>query len=226
TTFPKKVAPGETVDITMSMKTPDTKGTYKGYWLLRDEDDVKFGLGYGTKTPIEVKIKVVNAEAVHSYDFAANFCNATWKTDAATLYCDGNSAIYKDTVKFANNFQLENNKWEDEPAILVNVSKEERVRGIYPAYLVQPGDHFVTQTGCVEGSMDCKMEMRVLYQVKGGSGGVLDEWIEKYDGKLTLIDIDLSTFAGQEVYLTLDMESKSTSSQNEIFWFVPSIRNP
>lgn len=226
TALPKKVAPGETVDITMLMKTPDTKGTYKGYWILRDAEMVRFGLGYGTKTPVEVKIKVVNAEAVHSYDFAANFCQATWKTDAATLYCDGNSAIYKDTVRFANNFQLENDKWEDEPAILVNVSKEERVRGIYPSYAVQTGDRFVAQIGCVEGSLDCKMEMRILYQVKGGSSGELGEWIEQYDGKLTLIDVDLSAFAGKEVYFILDMESKSTSSENQVFWFVPSIRNP
>jgi len=38
------VAPGETLDISVNLKAPPAVGSYKGYWMLRDPNDVLFGL--------------------------------------------------------------------------------------------------------------------------------------------------------------------------------------
>lgn len=225
--FPKNVAPGEVVDIAVSLQAPGSKGTYKGYWILKDNNENQFGIGARGKSPVWVLINVVNQPPRDAYDFAANFTTASWKTDKATLYPHGTSAGYTNYVQYTTNFQMESGKREDEPALIVNVGNGERVRGKYPAYLVQPGDRFVSQVGCVYGAVDCKARVTLVYQVLGtDTTGILGEWSEKYDGSTTMINIDLSSLAGNEVIFILDVEAKSQSKTNTIFWFVPRVRNP
>ena len=65
--------------------------------------------------------------------------------------------------------------------------------------------------------------MVLRYRIKHSpSSGILAEWIEEHDGKTTILNIDLSSLAGEEVIFTLDMEAKSSSDTNEVFWFMPS----
>lgn len=58
-TFPKTVAPGETVDISVQMTAPNTPGKYTGYWMLRNEKGTEFGLGSSADKPFYVEIEVV-----------------------------------------------------------------------------------------------------------------------------------------------------------------------
>lgn len=51
-TIPQRVAPGEHVDVSVSMSAPSSEGTYQGYWQMRDIS----GTGFGSR--IWVKIKV------------------------------------------------------------------------------------------------------------------------------------------------------------------------
>jgi len=225
--MPQKVAPGEIVDIQVEMKAPSDNGSYKGYWILRDEDGDKFGIGKSANGSFWVAIKVVPVKVSYAYDFAKNFCKAAWKTDNNSLFCHGTAQGFSNYVQFTSNFQMESGKIENEPALIINVANGERVRGVYPAYTVQAGDHFVSQIGCVDGSKDCKVKARLTYRVEGtNENGVLGEWIEKYNGKTTMIDIDLSGLVGKNVVFVLDVSSLSSSRLNEMFWFVPSIRNP
>lgn len=226
TNLTKKVAPGETIDIAVAMKAPSALGTYEGSWLLANAKGHTFGTGSSANKPLKVKIEVTNQAYSYAYDFAANFCSATWKNDDGTLYCSGTSEGYKDYVYYTNSFRMESGKWEDEPAILATISKQQRIRGEFPLVTVQSGDRFVAEVGCLYGSTDCKVVMRLSYQVKNGGSGVLGEWLETYNGSPTLINVDLSSLAGKEVYFTLDMETKSTASSHQVFWFLPSIRNP
>jgi hypothetical protein len=50
---------GGTVDITMTLKAPDTAGTYKGYFRLRSPEGILFGVGGGV--PFYVVIKAVKS---------------------------------------------------------------------------------------------------------------------------------------------------------------------
>ncbi len=225
--LPDKIAPGDTVDIALPLKAPAEKGTYKGYWILTDANGKKFGIGSKANNPLMVQIQVSVDASPFSYDFAVNFSNATWKTDKTTLYPNGAPQGYSNYVQYTNQFRMETGKLEDEPAILVNVASGERVRGIYPGYQIQAGDHFVTEIGCIFDNKECKMKMVLSYQIKGSNvREILGEWLETYNGKVTLVDIDLTSLAGEEVIFTLDMEAKSSSKTNLVFWFVPSIRNP
>ncbi|MBE0583282.1 MAG: hypothetical protein IH612_05900 [Desulfofustis sp.] len=225
--MPKSVAPGGLVDIAIEMTAPDTAGKYKGYWILRDEDGTKFGLGGNYDVPFYVQLKVVDSAGSYKYNFANKVCKATWKTDTHTLNCLGSSQAYSNYVLFSTSFKLETGRIENEPAIIANVETGQRLWGSFPDYIVKTGDHFVTEIGCVGDNTQCKVKMALRYRIKGTTTtGILGEWVEKHDEKTTMVDIDLSSLVGQEVIFILDMEAKSSSDTNEVFWFVPSIRNP
>ena len=53
------VAPGSTVDLSVSLKAPGTTGTYRGDWQLRNASEVLFGTGANANQPFYVQIKVV-----------------------------------------------------------------------------------------------------------------------------------------------------------------------
>lgn len=226
-TFPKKVAPGETVELAIAMKAPSDKGKYKGNWMLKSDKGKEFGIGANANSPIFVQIKVTKLGHAGNYDFAVNLCKANWKSDAGSLFCIGNPDAYKNNVRYSSSFQMEDNRTEDESAILMQVNYNERVRGTYPYYTVQAGDHFISEIGCLKGATTCNVRFHLTYKIKSsGVTGSLGEWTQKQDGTTEVIDIDLAALVGEEVQFTLDVESKAGSGVNQVFWFVPQIRNP
>ena len=65
--FPNSVAPGQTVDITVSLTAPTTAGTYRGYWMFKNASGALFGIGtYGNK-PWWVEIKVSGTSSTATY---------------------------------------------------------------------------------------------------------------------------------------------------------------
>ncbi len=52
------VAPGQNVDISVDLEAPDSEGTYKGFWWLRNDDGVLFGIGATGNSAFFVEIKV------------------------------------------------------------------------------------------------------------------------------------------------------------------------
>jgi hypothetical protein len=57
-TFPKSVAPGQTVDLTVSLTAPTTAGSYRGYWMFKNANNALFGIGSQANKPWWVDIKV------------------------------------------------------------------------------------------------------------------------------------------------------------------------
>ncbi|NUM46203.1 MAG: DUF1080 domain-containing protein [Anaerolineales bacterium] len=72
TPLPKVVAPGETVDVSLSLTTPATGGTYQGDWLLQNGQGVKFGVGPDADETFYLRIIVT--ESVSDLNLGA----ATW----------------------------------------------------------------------------------------------------------------------------------------------------
>jgi len=52
------VAPGQTIDISVTLKAPNTAGTYQGYWKLQNASGATFGLGSNADKTFWVKITV------------------------------------------------------------------------------------------------------------------------------------------------------------------------
>lgn len=53
------VNPGDTVDISVDLTAPSSEGGYKGYWLLRNSEDVLFGIGANANVAFWVEIEVL-----------------------------------------------------------------------------------------------------------------------------------------------------------------------
>lgn len=56
--LPGSVVPGQIVDLSIDMVAPDDPGTYQGFWMLRNGENVLFGLGAGGDVAFWVKIVV------------------------------------------------------------------------------------------------------------------------------------------------------------------------
>lgn len=54
------VMPGQIVDLSIDMVAPADPGTYQGFWILRNGDDVRFGLGAGGDVAFWAKIVVAD----------------------------------------------------------------------------------------------------------------------------------------------------------------------
>jgi hypothetical protein len=60
---PGTVEPGETVDVSVNLTAPGSTGTYKGYWKLRDNAGVIFGIGPNADVAFWVEIEVAQPTA-------------------------------------------------------------------------------------------------------------------------------------------------------------------
>jgi hypothetical protein len=56
--LPKQIEPGQTVDISVDLVAPTSKGTYRGNWKLRNASGAWFGIGSGAGLPFWVEIVV------------------------------------------------------------------------------------------------------------------------------------------------------------------------
>ncbi len=56
--LPQNVAPGQTIDISVNMKAPDTAKDYESYWKMQNASGTPFGLGTKGDKFFWVKIKV------------------------------------------------------------------------------------------------------------------------------------------------------------------------
>jgi hypothetical protein len=52
------VAPGQTVDISVNLVAPSTDGVYKGFWWIRADSGVVFGIGASGQSPFFIEIEV------------------------------------------------------------------------------------------------------------------------------------------------------------------------
>ena len=134
--FPKSVAVGETVDISINMTAPTSAGSYRGYWMFKNADGALFGIGAQANKPWWVDIKVTGGPTVTpgsptatatqggptvtpsvtplpqtgtAYDFAAKACDASWHSGAGpdALPCPGTDGDAKGFVLKVSNPKLE-----------------------------------------------------------------------------------------------------------------------
>ena len=160
-----------------------------------------------------------------AFDFVSEICSAQWLNDNVQQACPGTSGETQSTISLVMLPTLEDGSTLINPAIMLSpgVTKNESIQGVYPEYLVQPGDHFRAIAGCEVDSISCSALLRVSYQ--DGSNTISNLWAvgEFYDQKYTQIDIDMSALAGQKVKIILDVTLLNTDLANHVFWASPGI---
>lgn len=253
--IPTSVAPGATVDITISLTSPTTAGTYRGYWKLKNNNNVPFGIGSGGTKSFWVEIKVAGTGTVPStpvsptagtpatpitpstpatpiagtsYDFAANACTAKWYSGAGELPCPGTNGDAKGFLLITNPSKLETGANDNRPGLLTfpqNVNNG-YIQGFYPAYKVKAGDKFRSIVNCESGSTGCYVVFRLDYSAVGSST-VQTFWafVEKNEGQFYTADIDLTPLVGQDLKFILTVLSAGSPANDRALWVAPIIYN-
>lgn len=224
--LPGSVKPGETIDISLNLEAPKDPGDYIGFWMLRDDGGEIFGVGSYANKAFWVSITVVDFdEGDYVYDFALNYCAATWWSQTERLTCPGFINSTDGFVQLLSNADLELRR-EDQPTLWVHPNEERYgwIEGTYPEFEVEAGDHFMAWVGCMEGYDRCSLNFYLAYIDRNGKFRQLGEWSEIYDGEVTKIDIDLSDLAGKTVRFVLGLRANTKNVEDaQGFWFVPRI---
>lgn len=219
------VQPGQTTDIAVPLKAPATPGSYRGDWKLRNASGVLFGIGAEAKTfyvDIKVVAKSANAPGV---DFAASYCLAEWSGNSTILPCAGKDGAAEGFILFKARPALENGWVDDEPALITHPPKsnDAMIRGKYPAYTVQAGDHFQAVIGCEYNAKNCNVRFQLDYQIDNGTVQNIASWNETYDGKFLAVDVDISSLVGKNVRFALTVLSLGASDMDRALWLLPRI---
>lgn len=225
--FDGRVSPGEVVDITVELTAPSKAGDYRSFFMLANENEKLFGVGARGKAALSVKITVLKPIADYRFDLATAMCLASWKSNAGDLPCPGNSKSANGSVIFLGEPKFEGNRQENEPTLWTRPpkSKGSWIQGVYPAFKVKNGDHFIAEIGCLDQSPNCKVTFTLQYQVPGNKAQTLGEWNETFDGQTTLIDVDLGFLADKQVKFILTVTNNAKDGNPNAFWFVPSVRS-
>jgi len=97
--MPTTVAPGQTVDLTVTLKAPATAGTYQGFWKLQNAAGARFGIGANANVAFWVKI-ISGTTAVPTA--------ATGLKCKVTLVGPANNSVFTPNASFDGRWTLEN----------------------------------------------------------------------------------------------------------------------
>jgi hypothetical protein len=221
----QSVLPGQTVDITVILRTPATPGQYRGYWKLRNASGVIFGLGQTNQTfYLDIKAAATSSTA-GGYDFTANYCSAEWTGNGKAITCLGKDGDTDGFVLYKSKPVLENNYVDNEPALVTHppLVTDGVIRGKYPSYTVKPEDTFQTILGCERNATGCSVRFQLDYQIDNGTIQTFAAWNENYDANVTVVNIDLSSLAGKNVRFILTVLANGSSSNDRAQWLYPRI---
>lgn len=223
--LPTSVKPGETVDISVELKTPLEPGTYSGFWKLRSNANTLFGAG-SQNSPVTVQVRVLNVREGVNFDFILNACAAEWRNSHNDpIPCQGQPSNPKGLVQILDNLRLEN-RTENEPTLQIRPDDRYQgfIKGTFPAYTIKEGDYFKSWIGCLYDNQGCKVKFQLQARMEDGTVVPLGTWQESYDGNITVIELALSDLVGEKVQfiLIVTVENYKPEKANA-FWFVPRI---
>lgn len=224
--LPASVAPGQTVDLTVSLTAPTAAGHYIGYWQLKNASGGPFGIGANANKAWWVDINVLPSTTFSvAYDFASNFCAATWYSLQGNLPCPGADGNPGGFVLKVDKPQLENGTFATESGLLLGPQNAYNgdIHGAFPAFHVQTGDRFRSVVSCAYGATGCFVTFRLDYQIGNGSINALWSLRKKIDGTVFRTDLDLSSLAGQDVKFILTVLATGPAAADRVIWSNPII---
>ncbi len=219
------VAPGQTVDVSVSLTAPGTAGHYISYWKFKNASGTPFGIGSAADKAWWVEINVTGGPSPTgaAYDFAANYCSANWYSTQGNLPCAGNDGDPRGFVLNVNQPRLENGSSDPGVGLITAPPNAYNgdIHGAYPAFRVETGDHFQSILNCAYGATGCDVTFRLDYQIGGGPINTFWSVHEQYDGSISRADVDLSSLAGQDVSFILSVLASGPATDARALWANP-----
>lgn len=224
------IAPGQEIDLSVTLQAPDKTGSYEGFWMLRNGSGVLFGIGTQAEKAFWVKIKVVEKmtptpSANVQFDLIAKAPSAEWH-NATTILPWGD----RDDDSPGVVVDLENAKLNDgKTQARVLATYPQRVTdgviyGIFPSYTVQDKDRFKASLGFRSPCDAGNVKFQVRYR-EGASEVSLGEWIKSCDSKLLDIDLDLAALKGKSVQFMLVVTSNGGWENDKAVWLAPRVEH-
>jgi hypothetical protein len=164
--LPGRVAPGQTVDVSVTLTAPNSKGRQVGYWMLRNPSGALFGYGNSAEKAFYVDIKVVKERLPHG-EVSGSLCYPSEFNPPMTLYIEDVSSGSR--IQFSI---IENQ----------NVYRVLVPNGTYYAYAWAPGYE-------LEGAYTDSSSLLKSFVVRGGeltSNINLCDWSPHPHGRVTL----------------------------------------
>jgi len=224
------VAPGQEVDVSVTLTAPDKPKTYAGYWELRNGAGVIFGLGTGASDTFFVKIDVISpvtptpvANVV--FDLLGQAQYAQWRNATTNLPFLDPDIDTPGVATYVTNATLENNKtYSKVLATYPQMATDGLISGLFPAYTVKSGDHFRTQVGFKSSCSNASVQFRFGYK-EGSTVVMISTWNKSCDGALLTIDIDLSNLAGKTVQFILEVSANGPFVNDHSVWVSPEFEH-
>jgi len=218
------VAPGQMLDISVSLIAPATSGNYKGLWKLSNASGAQFGIGSSGTDPFWVNISVLQNNAV-IYDFVANAPYAQWKSGAGALPFPITGGDDRGYAYQINNPHLEDDSLDAAPGLMTVPQNKTNgyISAAYPEFNVQKGDQLQTLVNCEFAATSCYATFRIDYRLSTGTQGTLWTWKEAYDKKFYRKTINLDTLAGKKVQFIFMVLATGSASGDRAIWGAPRI---
>lgn len=188
-----------------------------------------------TETPMPSETPTVTPTATEpgpvgpttTFDFVAKICNAQWSNGSDDLPCPGLEGAQAGYAVVVINPELEGDLTANGSAILTvpQAINDGSIRGTYPAYTVNSGDHFRATLGCLAGNPACDVVFQLFYWTDLQPLTKLGEWQETADGQLTTVDLDLSGLSDQTVIFMLVLTANGSSTDDAGVWLQARIAN-
>jgi hypothetical protein len=219
------VAPGDKIDVSVTLKAPDAGGSYRGEWKLRNASNQVFGVGSDGSKPFWVQISVALSNGI-VYDFIARASSADWASGAgdspgSALAFGGPRDNPDGVAMIADRVRLETGATSGK--VLLTVPKNVNdgfVSSLFPAYTIQPGDHFKARLGFMALDSSCgsgKVVFRLLY-LENGVLSTLNSWNKSCDGKLLPVDVNLTGLKGKTVRFALVVDANGSYNDDWAIW--------
>lgn len=226
------VAPGQEVDVSVTMKAPETSREYTGNWKLRNADGVVFGLGANAQAAFWVKIKVASPTPTAppptnghvAYNFVEQAPNAQWRNSTNPLPW-GDPGPDDDGVA-AHTIDARLNDGNTYPIVLSTFPQQIRngvITGLFPEYTVQTGDFFMARVGFLHLCRNGKAKFQLNYVEGNNAPQALAEWSKSCDSTLLPVWVDLAPLRGKTVKFMLAVDTDGVWENDYAVWLTPRI---
>ncbi len=228
------VSPGSTVDVSVTLKAPETPGTYRGNWKLRNGAGATFGIGEAAGKPFWVQIKVVVPKTptptptstpvvTIGYDFITRGPDAEWRNAIKAIPWGDPPDDTPGVAVDVSNAKLEDGKsYGRVLATYPEMVDDGMVSGLYPSYTIQDGDHFRTILGLRQNCGDGKVRYQLFY-IENNIENSLGDWVKTCDGNVLGININLSGLKGKTVQFKLIVKAEGSYKGDQAMWVNPRI---
>ena len=218
------VPSGQSIKVSVNLVAPQTAGSYKGYWKLRDPSGSVF---FGSNQNIWVAVKVVSLD--QHFNLVDNLCSAQWRTasgsDGNLLACPGKEGDSKGYV-LKTDLPLFYNRGDNEPTIILGPQKTDAgmIAGTFPPLLIPSNTRFRTYVGCGEKMDACDATVRITAQVGDNAEVSLKEWDQKaVDFNTIVIDLDAAGLTGKSVVFRLYVRAIGAADQDKVLFLSPLV---